>query len=109
MELTRVRYEDLNARQKENYNFAKISARLADYGLNCLRLSDDWQGADLIACHIDNERYLKVQLKRRLTLDKKYIGKDIHIAFLLSDKCYLYPHDKLLNHMTVQNKETATP
>ena len=42
-----IPYTDLNSRQKENYNFHKVAARMADYGFNCLRLTDDWQGADL--------------------------------------------------------------
>jgi len=93
---TQVPYSELNARQRENYNFQKVAARLADYGFNCLRLTDDWQGADFIACHIDGQTFLKVQLKGRLCLDKKYIGKNIHIAFLRGDDCFLYPHDELL-------------
>jgi len=52
-----VNYKDLNARQKEDHNFQKVAARLADYGFNCLRLTDDWQGADFIACHIDGETF----------------------------------------------------
>jgi len=39
----RVRYEDLDARQKEAFNFQKVSAVLADYGFVTLRLSSDWQ------------------------------------------------------------------
>ena len=92
-----VSYENLNSRQKENYNFQKVAGRLADYGYNCLRLSDDWQGADFIACHIDGETTLKVQLKGRLTIDKKYIGKNIFIAFLHDEDCFIYPHDDFLN------------
>lgn len=92
----RVRYDDLNSRQKENYNFQKVAGRFADYGFNCLRLTDDWQGADFIACHMDGETFLKIQLKSRLTIDKKYVGKDIYIAFLLGDDCYVYPHDEFL-------------
>lgn len=91
-----IPYSQLNSRQQENYNFHKVAARLADYGFNCLRLTDDWQGADFIACHIDGQTFLKVQLKGRLCLDKKYIGKDIHVAFLHGDDCFLYPHDELL-------------
>jgi|TARA_B110000240_G_C13309125_1_gene371946 hypothetical protein len=53
---------------------------LADYGYNSLRLNDDWQGADFIAVNGDN--MLKVQLKGRFTVDKKYIGKSILIAFI---------------------------
>ena len=53
---------------------------MADYGYNSLRLNDDWQGADFIAVNGDN--MLKVQLKGRFTVDKKYIGKSILIAFI---------------------------
>ena len=70
-----VVYGDLNSRQKENYNFQKVAARLADYGFNCLRLTDDWQGADFIACHIDGETFLKVQIKGRMVIDRKYLGQ----------------------------------
>lgn len=92
----RVRYGDLNSRQQENYNFQKVAGRLADYGFNCLRLTDDWQGADFIACHMDGETFLKVQLKGRLTIDRKYTGKEIYIAFLWGEDCYVYPHDEFL-------------
>ncbi len=94
-----VAYESLNSRQKENYNFQKVAARLADYGYNCLRLTDDWQGADFMACHVDGETILKVQLKGRLTIDKKYLGKSIHIAFFHGQDCYIYDHDAFVAHL----------
>lgn len=93
---SKIKYGELNARQQENYNFQKVAARLADYGFNCLRLTDDWQGADFIACHLDGQTFLKVQLKGRLCINRKYVGKDIHIAFLRGDDCFLYPHDVFL-------------
>lgn len=93
----KIEYSTLNARQKENFNFQKISGILADYGYNCLRLSDDWQGADFIACHIDGDRFFKIQLKGRLTLQKKYIAKDIYIAFFDKGDCYIYPHDMVMD------------
>jgi hypothetical protein len=77
MNLTRVSYDDLNPRQKENFNFAKLAAQLADYGFAALRLSDDWKGADLIAVHIDGEKDIKVQLKGRLTFERKYLGRSL--------------------------------
>jgi hypothetical protein len=91
----RIEYKDLNSRQKENYNFHKVAAILADYGYNCMWLNDDWEGADFIACHIDGDSFLKVQLKGRLTLQKKYNGKNIFIAFNQDGRWYVYPHDKL--------------
>jgi len=93
--LNRIDYVNLTARQQENYNFQKVAAHLADYGFNCLRLTDDWQGADFIACHIDGEMFLKVQLKGRLTIDQKYAGKGIHVAFREKGTWYLYPHDEV--------------
>lgn len=101
----KVVYGELNSKQQENYNFQKVSAHLADYGYNCLRLSDDWQGADFIACHIDGNRFLKVQLKGRLTIETKYIGKEIYIAFRHKDIWYVYPHDVMMN-ILLSNEKT---
>ena len=104
----KIKYEDLNSRQQENFNFQKISAHLADYGYNCLRLSDDWHGADFIACHIDGNRFLKVQLKGRLTIQKKYCGKDIYVAFSYKGAWYVYPHDELMNQLTTNGHMIGT-
>jgi hypothetical protein len=49
----RVSYEKLTARQQENFSFHKVAAHLADFGFNCMRLTDDWLGADFIALHND--------------------------------------------------------
>ena len=94
----RVSYDLLNPRQQENYNYAKIATRLADYGFNCMRLSDDWRGADFVASHIDDEIFLKVQPKGRLTVDKKYCKKEIFVVFISGDDCYVYPHDEFLEY-----------
>ena len=92
--LTKSVYADLNARQKETYNFHKVAARLADYGYNSILLSDDWLGADFIAYHYDGSFY-RVQLKGRMTIDEKYIGKGLYIAFFDGDRLYVYPHDEM--------------
>lgn len=97
MQLKRINYQHLNAKQKETYNFQKVSAVLAEYGFSTIKLNDDWQGSDFIAQHIDGKVHLKVQLKGRLTFDKKYLNKNIYICFRNNDQWYLYPHDKLLN------------
>lgn len=94
-----IPYAELNSRQKENYNFHQIAARLANYGFNSFRVTDDWQGADFIACHVDGETFLKAQLKGRLVIDRKYRGKSIYIAFLLGEDAFLYEHDRLVAHV----------
>ena len=65
MRLKRITYDELNSKQKEIYNFQKVVALLADYGFNCIKLDDDWQGADFLAYHKDGTTTLKVQLKSR--------------------------------------------
>ncbi|MCF7847145.1 MAG: hypothetical protein K9M51_03930 [Candidatus Gracilibacteria bacterium] len=99
MIFSHISYKNLNSRQKENYNFHKVSAVLANYGFTSIRLTDDWQGADFIASHIDGETFIKVQLKGRLTFDKKYLNKEIWVAFPYKEDWYLYPHDDLTNEL----------
>ena len=91
-----IRYNTLNARQKELFNFQKVAATLADYGFNCIKLTDDWQGADFLAYHVNGTTTLKVQLKARLAILKKYLGKDIWIAFPHKGHWYLIEHDELV-------------
>lgn len=95
MDFNKISYHNLNSKQKENYNFHKVAAALADYGYNSMRLNDDWQGADFFA--INSDDMLKVQLKGRFTVDKKYIGKSILIAFIENEIIKLYDHDEAVN------------
>lgn len=92
----RVRYSDINSRQKEIYNFQKVSGLLAEFGYATYRLTDDWNGADFLAVHFDGSTFLRVQLKGRVTFEKKYRGKDLWVCFRHSGKVFLYPHDALL-------------
>jgi hypothetical protein len=92
----RILPSKLSSKQKEAYHFQKISAVLADYGFQTIRLSDDWCGADFIAQHL-NGSFLKVQLKGRLTVNKKYEGKDLWICFPYQEAWYIYPHDEILD------------
>ncbi len=75
MQLNHIKYTDLNSRQRERYNFQKIAGILADYGFSSIKLDDDWQGADFLAQHIDGSTFIKVQLKGRLSFDRKYLNK----------------------------------
>jgi hypothetical protein len=107
MRLRKIRYSQLNARQKENFNFQKVSAILADYGFVTLRLWDDWHGADFIAQHISGE-VLRIQLKSRLAFYKKYEGKGLYVAFGEGTSWYLYPHDDLLMKVLEETKIGST-
>jgi hypothetical protein len=107
LKFTRIEYDKLTARQKENYNFAKLSAVLADFGFMTLRLSDDWQGADLIAQSL-NLDFIKIQVKGRLSFDVKYQGKDIYVAFRSDGDWYLYPHDEVLTRVLTETNVAKT-
>jgi hypothetical protein len=107
----RVDYNKLNARQQENYNCVKLASVLVDYKFTVIRLSDDWKGADLIAVHKDGETDLKIQLKSRLTFQKKYQGKGLWIAFCERvpgagfDTWFLYDHDTFLREWALKEIE----
>ena len=99
LKLQKIDPRKLNARQKENHNFQKISGLLADYGFATIRISDDWKGADFLAQHVDGKTLLRVQLKGRLGIYKKYQGKNLWICFPDRRDWYLYPHDQVLRHL----------
>jgi len=104
--MQKIKYADLNAKQKESYNFQKVSAILADYGYTTILLADDWQGADFIAMHSSGDQFMKVQLKGRLTFHKKYEGKGLCICFPENDVWYLYPHDETIEELKQSNNFT---
>ena len=99
LRLDKVVYQDLNAKQKESYNFQKLSSVLADYGYTTYRMFDDYNGADLHAVRITGE-VVKIQLKGRLTIDRKYLNKQLFIAFSDNGNWYCYPHDYMFKIIT---------
>jgi hypothetical protein len=36
--------------------------------------------------------------------DKKYCGKNLHIAFLAGGDCYVFPHDELLDAVLLRGQ-----
>ena len=104
MRFTKIQYSSLSSKQQEIFNFQKVAGILADYGYKCIKLSDDWNGADFIAQHFNTDSFLKVQLKGRWTLDKKYCGKGIWICFREGDAIYLYPHDEVMDRVLKETK-----
>ena len=104
MQLTKINYRNLNSKQKEICNFQKVASHLSEYGFNCIKLADDWQGADFLAYHYEGNDTLRVQLKARLSIAKKYLGKSLHMCFPLQDRWYLVEHDALVEFLS----ETTT-
>ena len=102
----KIEYSELNSKQKESYNFQKVSGVLADYGYTTIRLSDDWQGADFIAQKASE--YIKVQLKGRLEVNRKYTGKDIFMCFRHKENWYLGPHDEILEVVEGSIEKTSS-
>ncbi len=85
-------------RQAEgNLQFPKVSGAPGRHGFNCIKLADDWQGADFLAHHFDGKTTLKVQLKSRLTIDRKYSGQGLWMNFPSCGTWYLVPHDDLVD------------
>jgi hypothetical protein len=100
MKLDKVQYDQLNSKQKEIFNFQKVAGLLAEYGYNCIKLADDWNGADFLAYHFDGVETLKVQLKSRITIDKKYMTiPNICMCFPINGDWFLIPHDELIEQI----------
>ena len=107
--LQRIKYTELSAKQKEIYNFQKIAGILAEYGFNCIKLDDDWQGADFLAYHKDGSQTLRVQLKSRPGVAKKYLGKNLYMSFPVDQVWYLISHDKLVDFVGEVTNWLETP
>ena len=98
MMFVRIKPNELTPRQRKTWKFHKLASRLADYGFSCIRLSDGWQGADFIACHIDSS-FFKVRLETRLHIERRYSAKELFIAFSENNRWYIYPHDQLRDEL----------
>ncbi len=96
-------YTSLNAKQKEVHNFHHIAAVLAKHGYASYPIRADWNGGDMIARHMTDtgREMLTIQIKGRLTFDRKYQGKKLWIRFPSQSKdisvdgsVYIFPHSR---------------
>ena len=94
MNRTHIKYADLNSRQKENYNAAKLGAVLANFGYFTMWLNDDYNGADLIALR-EGEEPMMIQLKSRPAIGKRYENKGLFMAFPVARNWCVIEHDLL--------------
>lgn len=53
-------------------------------------------GVDFILYRERDAALRKVQLKSRWTIDRKYVGRDIWVAFPIVGEWYLMPHDEMV-------------
>jgi len=100
--LEKLSFSEMSPKFREHRNFLKLSSKLVDYGYMCSWLPVDDQGADFIAVHCKTNKVLKIQLKGRIWVSKKYFGKGIYMAFPVNDKksaenWMIVPHDELVN------------
>lgn len=102
MEFQHIGYENgtgAASKEIETYNFHKAAAVLGEYGLDCIRLADDWKGADFLAHHKSTGKTIPVQLKTCLVIDERY-DDDLYICFTLDGTggtWYLLKHGALID------------
>jgi hypothetical protein len=65
-------------------------------------------GVDFMLYRELDDLLFKVQLKGRWTVDRKYIGRGIWIAFRSNSQWYLVPHDRMVEHGREAHGQTAS-
>ena len=113
-ELEPITYADLPSLYRERLNYQQLAGLLAYYGYECLPVTNDIRGPDFIAYHLLRRIALQVQLKSRFTLDNKYGGRNLYLAFpdksLLADRqWFLVPYDNLSKHAETFNTGKCPP
>ncbi|MBW9115834.1 hypothetical protein JNB88_19555 [Rhizobium cauense] len=61
-------------------------------------------GVDLIIYREEIDLLIKIQFKSRWTIDRKYMKRNIGIAFPVGEGLYLVPHDEFVEH--IENNTT---
>ena len=88
------------SREVEPCNCHKAAAVLAEAGFDCIRLADDWRGADFLAHYSETSQTLRFQLKTSLVIDRKYgDGQGPYICFPRDKTCgrwYPVKHSRLV-------------
>ena len=95
LQLGPAEYRSLTARQKEAYNFERVSKVLAHHGYDCHWLPDPRDNADFLARHRSSGNEKRVQLTSRCLIDKKYENQELWVAFPVDDNWYFLEHDEL--------------
>ena len=91
--------ESEHKRMKQRFANLDTSNQYTNLENTAEDLTVNTQQADFIAQHIDKKTFLKVQLKSKLCISKKYTNKDLWICFREKNHFYLYPHDEVMEHI----------
>ena len=104
----KVEYIALGNKIQEVYNMAHTAHILAQYGYECITISNDSYGPDFLAIHYGDFNVLKIQLKGRPTLAYKYYGKDIIIAWIQEGQLWMINHDEIVDCDEFDGAGTST-
>lgn len=85
----------LSAKAIELLNTHELTAELMARGWNVYLPVYD-EGIDLLATRDDVADLHRVQLKSRWSIDRKYLGRNIEIAFKDKGVWYFAPHDEMV-------------
>ena len=80
---------------REVINRNAVISLALDQGFNAFLPVYDG-GVDFILYRESDGMLRKVQLKGRWIIDRKYIGRDIWMAFPMAGEWYLMPHDEMV-------------
>jgi hypothetical protein len=88
---------NVSANHVEFANRARLITRLFELGFGVYVPVID-EGIDLVAYREADKHFRAIQLKTRWTIDKKYLGRDIWIAFPddQTQDWFLAPHDEMV-------------
>ena len=101
-----IKYDNLSNKEQESYNAVHLMKEMSRWGyLESSKINGDKHGADLLFYRAKDGDVKKVQLKGRVTFDKKYKDKDLFIAFQdkRKDRWYVYPHDVVVKQAMVMS------
>ena len=110
-EVKRSQYEKMDGKEKEAYNASHLRSVLATRGFVVTDIHTDKFGADLVAYKPSDpaRSAIWIQLKSRLTICKKYLNKNLFVAFPenpghASSDWFIYPHDSFVTHCSNESK-----
>jgi hypothetical protein len=97
----KIEYMRFDSRSKEAFNTAQLGAVLARSQEYLLPLRFDSNGADMLAYNPATNATRAIQIKARVTVDARYSGKNLWIAFphwvnYSQQDWYVVPHDTLV-------------